>query len=136
MLSGDRYHRKGTASVPAHGGTCDSGFDHSWVLKKGTTLARERRQEQSAVYPDRLQLKNSATKGKVCPLGGIWIMSLRRMQKGSPEEIRTGRESDIESYHMMFVAKAYTGFYVTVSFFFRELLKKEKWSDIIKPIYK
>jgi len=58
------------------------------------------------------------------------------MQKGSPEEIRTGRESDIESYHMMFVAKAYTGFYVTVSFFFRELLKKEKWSDIIKPIYK
>ena len=58
------------------------------------------------------------TKGKVCPLGGIWIMSLRRMQKGSPEEIRTGRESDIESYHMMFVAKAYTGFYVTVSLFF------------------
>ena len=102
----------------AHGGTCDSGFDHSWVLKKGTTLARERRQEQSAVYPDRLQLKNSATKGKVCPVGGIWIMSLRRMQKGSPEEIRTGRESDIESYHMMFVAKAYTGFYVTVSLFF------------------
>ncbi len=54
----------------------------------------EWRQEQSAVYPDRLQLKNSATKGKVCPLGGVWIMSLRRMQKGSPEEILIDREKE------------------------------------------
>ena len=81
-------------------------------------MAGERWQGQSAGYLDRLQLKNSATKGKVCPLGGVWIMSLRRMQKGSPEEILIDRESDIESYHMMFVAKAYTGFYVTVSLFF------------------
>lgn len=94
MLSGDWYHRKGTASVPAHSGTCDSRFDHSWALKEGTTLAGERRQEQSAVYPDRLQLKNIATKGKVCPLGGVWIMSLRRMQKESPEEMLIDREKE------------------------------------------
>ena len=94
MLSGDWYHRKGTASVPAHGGTCDTGFNYSRTLKKGTTLARERRQEQSAVYPDRLQLKNNATRGNICPLGGVWIMSLRRMQKVSPEEILIDREKE------------------------------------------
>lgn len=52
-------------------------------LKEGATLVRERRQEQSTFYFDRLQLKNIAAKGKVCPLGGVWIMSLRRMQKKS-----------------------------------------------------
>lgn len=45
MLSGDRYHRKGTAPVSAHGGTCDSGFNYSRTLKEGTTLAGERRKE-------------------------------------------------------------------------------------------
>lgn len=79
MLSGDWYHRKGTASVKTHGGTCNSRFDHSRVLKEGTALAGERWQEQSAVYLDRLQLKNIATRGMVCPLGGVWIMSLWRM---------------------------------------------------------
>lgn len=54
MLSSDWYHRKGTTSVPAHGGTCDSGFDYSRTLKERTTLVGERQQEQSAVYSDRL----------------------------------------------------------------------------------
>ena len=40
--------------LSAHGGTCDSGFDYSRTLKERTTLAGERRQEQSAVYSDRL----------------------------------------------------------------------------------
>lgn len=45
MLSGDRYHRKGTASVKTHGGTRDSGFDYSRTLKERTALAGEWRQE-------------------------------------------------------------------------------------------
>lgn len=45
MLSGDRYHRKGTASVKTHGGTRDSGFDYSRTLKERTALAGECRQE-------------------------------------------------------------------------------------------
>lgn len=58
MLSGDRYHRQGTESVPAHGGTRDPGFDKGRTPKKRTALAGEWRQAQSAVYSDRLQLKN------------------------------------------------------------------------------